>query len=112
MNQIHLHYTHFPNRHYYSVSAIGLTTEQLKNYAKRAGFFVINCSGETQRFITRKIKCKVSLFVALENAGYVVFTSHDNREILPPIPATEPESRTAKTWLGDEGWYCGLGGAA
>jgi hypothetical protein len=84
----------------------------LKDYAKLAGFFVINCSGETQRFITRKIKCKVSLFVALENAGYVVFTSHASREILPPIPATEPESRTAKTWLGDEGWYCGLGGAA
>lgn len=108
MDQIHLHYTEYPTK-YFSVSAFGLSTEQLKHYAKRAGFFVINSSDETQKFISRKIKHKISLFLTLENVGYRIRVSVGTRDIFPPIPATLPESATAKTWLGDDAWYCGGG---
>lgn len=106
MNQVHLHYTKYPTN-YFAVSCFGLTPEQLKYYAQKAGFFVINTRGETQRFISRKLHPKMRLYRVLENAGYTVSTSSDVRDAFPPIPATLPESLTAKTWLGDGPWYCG-----
>lgn len=115
MNKIHLHYTHFPNRQYMSVSAIGLTPERLEYFAQRAGFFVINTPNNSQKFISKKtnVKAKIKLYVALESAGYdVVSVSADRIEILPPIPSTLPADSPARKWLGDEAWYCGVGGAA
>ncbi|MBO1024745.1 hypothetical protein IPU75_08445 [Ochrobactrum sp. SD129] len=110
MNQVHLHYTHFPNRQYMSVSSLGLTPEQLEYYAARAGFFTISAPKNTQRFLTRKtnLKAKVKLFISLENAGYDVSVSASSYDMLPPIPSTLPPDSPLRQWLGDEAWYCGV----
>ncbi|MFD1792447.1 hypothetical protein ACFSE0_12540 [Ochrobactrum teleogrylli] len=110
MNQVHLHYTHFPNRQYMSVAALGLTPEQLEYYTTRAGFFIISAPKNTQRFLTKKnnLKAKVRLFMALENAGYDVTVSASSCDMLPPTPSTLPPDSPLRQWLGDEAWYCGL----
>ncbi|HHV68550.1 MAG TPA: hypothetical protein GXX48_13015 [Ochrobactrum intermedium] len=110
MNKIHLHYTHFPNRQFLSVAALGLTPEQLEYYATRAGFFFICAPENTQRFLTYKTnyKARIKLFMALASAGYDVTRSAASYDMLPPTPSTLPADSPLRERLGDEAWYCGL----
>ncbi len=114
MNQVHLHCTHFPNRQYMSVAALGLTPEQLEYYALGVGFFFICAPKNNVRFLTYKdnTKAKIKLALALIVAGYDVTVSAASYDMLPPTPSTLPLDSPLRERLGDEAWYCGAGGAA
>ena len=90
MNGVHLHYTKYPSG-YVAVSCHGLSPEQLKHYARQAGFLFITAQHETQRFVSRRLAPRVRLFSALENAGYEVSASIDTRDIFPPMPLISPD---------------------
>ncbi|ANG95793.1 hypothetical protein A8A54_04405 [Brucella pseudogrignonensis] len=114
MNKVHLHYTYFPERQFLSVAAFGLTPEQIQHYALGAGFFFICAPKNTIRFLTYKdnSKAKIKLGLSLMIAGYDVSVSSASYDMLPPTPSTLPIDSPLRERLGDEAWYCGVGGAA